>query len=98
MQILDVLPTMWMMALAFFEQAAASPAAVVDGTLEFIVKGVSEEKLTARARRTALDMARIRELAAGGAAFERSGHLRCGADHPRVARALKRHADDEHGR
>eukprot|EP00965_Chrysotila_dentata_P127766 4224695-Pleurochrysis_carterae.AAC.1 len=30
--------------------AAASPAAVINGTLELIVKGVREEKLTARAR------------------------------------------------
>eukprot|EP00965_Chrysotila_dentata_P016235 537248-Pleurochrysis_carterae.AAC.1 len=69
--ILDVLQTMWPMALAFFEQAAASPAAVIDGTLELFVESVREEKLTARARRTALDMARIRELAAGDAAVER---------------------------
>eukprot|EP00965_Chrysotila_dentata_P066324 2195842-Pleurochrysis_carterae.AAC.1 len=34
--ILDVLPTMWPTALAFLEQAAASPAAVIDGTLELI--------------------------------------------------------------
>eukprot|EP00965_Chrysotila_dentata_P013385 442897-Pleurochrysis_carterae.AAC.1 len=38
--ILDVLPTMWPEAFAFFEQAAASPAAVVDGgSLELIVEG-----------------------------------------------------------
>eukprot|EP00965_Chrysotila_dentata_P149926 4951489-Pleurochrysis_carterae.AAC.1 len=62
---LDVLPTVWPTALAFFQQAAASPAAVIDGTLELIVKDVREE-LTARARQApALDMARIRELAAG---------------------------------
>eukprot|EP00965_Chrysotila_dentata_P096639 3193231-Pleurochrysis_carterae.AAC.1 len=69
--ILDVLPTMWPTALAFFEQAAASPTAVIDGTLELIVEGVREEKLTARARRAAVDMARIRELAAGDAVVER---------------------------
>eukprot|EP00965_Chrysotila_dentata_P249195 6208771-Pleurochrysis_carterae.AAC.1 len=63
--IIDVLPTMWPKALAFFQQAAASPAAVVDGSLELIVDGVREEKLTARARRAALDMASIRTLAAG---------------------------------
>eukprot|EP00965_Chrysotila_dentata_P135433 4477907-Pleurochrysis_carterae.AAC.1 len=69
--LLDVLPTMWPTALAFFERAAASPAAVIDGTLELIVEGVREEKLIVRARRAALDMARIRELAAGDAAVER---------------------------
>eukprot|EP00965_Chrysotila_dentata_P133727 4423076-Pleurochrysis_carterae.AAC.1 len=37
----------------------------MDGTLELIVDGVGEEKLTARAHRAALDMARLRELAAG---------------------------------
>eukprot|EP00965_Chrysotila_dentata_P060759 2013268-Pleurochrysis_carterae.AAC.1 len=37
--ILDVLPTMWPTALAFFQQAAALPAAVIDGTLELIVDG-----------------------------------------------------------
>eukprot|EP00965_Chrysotila_dentata_P122973 4064717-Pleurochrysis_carterae.AAC.1 len=63
--ILNVLPTMWPTALAFFQQAAASPTAVIDGMLELIVDGVREEKLTARACRAALDMARIRELAAG---------------------------------
>eukprot|EP00965_Chrysotila_dentata_P054057 1793982-Pleurochrysis_carterae.AAC.1 len=56
---------MWPTALAFFQQAAASPAAVIDGMLELIVDGVREEKLATRARRAALDMARIRELAAG---------------------------------
>eukprot|EP00965_Chrysotila_dentata_P151927 5020135-Pleurochrysis_carterae.AAC.1 len=56
---------MWQTALAIFQQAAASAAAVIDGTLELIVDGVSEEKLTARALRAALDVARIRELAAG---------------------------------
>eukprot|EP00965_Chrysotila_dentata_P137565 4550709-Pleurochrysis_carterae.AAC.1 len=70
--ILDILPTMWPPALPrLFEQAAASPAAVIDGTLKLIVEGLHEEKLTARARRAALDMARIRELAAGDAAVER---------------------------
>eukprot|EP00965_Chrysotila_dentata_P163583 5401428-Pleurochrysis_carterae.AAC.1 len=63
--ILDVLPTMCPTALAFFEQAAASPVSVIDGSLELIVEGVRQEKLTARARREALDMARIRTLAAG---------------------------------
>eukprot|EP00965_Chrysotila_dentata_P118945 3932998-Pleurochrysis_carterae.AAC.1 len=37
--ILDMLPTMWPTALAFFEQAAASPAAVIDCSLELIVEG-----------------------------------------------------------
>eukprot|EP00965_Chrysotila_dentata_P107789 3560227-Pleurochrysis_carterae.AAC.1 len=63
--ILDVLPTMWPEALAFFKQAAASPAAVVYGSLELIVEGVREDKLTARAHRAAFDMARIRTLSAG---------------------------------
>eukprot|EP00965_Chrysotila_dentata_P026431 875204-Pleurochrysis_carterae.AAC.1 len=36
--ILDVLPTMWPSALAFFEQAAASLiAAAIDDTLELII-------------------------------------------------------------
>eukprot|EP00965_Chrysotila_dentata_P053230 1766812-Pleurochrysis_carterae.AAC.1 len=56
---------MWPTALAFFEQATDSHAAVIDGTLELLVERVREEKLAARARRAALDMARIRELAAG---------------------------------
>eukprot|EP00965_Chrysotila_dentata_P015088 499062-Pleurochrysis_carterae.AAC.1 len=35
--ILDVLlPTMWPTALCLFQQAAASPAAVIDDTLELI--------------------------------------------------------------
>eukprot|EP00965_Chrysotila_dentata_P180227 5950523-Pleurochrysis_carterae.AAC.1 len=55
---------MWPTALAFFEQAAASPASVIDGSPELIVEDVQEEKLGARARRAALDMTRIRELAA----------------------------------
>eukprot|EP00965_Chrysotila_dentata_P150016 4954866-Pleurochrysis_carterae.AAC.1 len=53
--ILDLLPTMWLTALAFFEQAAASPAGVIDGTLKLVVEGMRKEKLTARARRAALD-------------------------------------------
>eukprot|EP00965_Chrysotila_dentata_P045750 1519733-Pleurochrysis_carterae.AAC.1 len=57
---------MWPTALAFFQQAAASPAAVIKGMLDLIVDGAREAKLSAaRARRTALDMARIREPAAG---------------------------------
>eukprot|EP00965_Chrysotila_dentata_P188625 6172851-Pleurochrysis_carterae.AAC.5 len=43
--ILDVLLTTWTTALAFFKQAAASPAAVVDRTLELIVEGARGEKL-----------------------------------------------------
>eukprot|EP00965_Chrysotila_dentata_P132850 4392732-Pleurochrysis_carterae.AAC.1 len=35
--ILDVLPSMWPTSLAFFQQAAASPAAMIDGALELIV-------------------------------------------------------------
>eukprot|EP00965_Chrysotila_dentata_P171755 5667892-Pleurochrysis_carterae.AAC.1 len=64
---------MWPTALAFFEQAgAASPAGVIAGSLELVVEGVREEKLTARARRAALDMSRsIRELAAADAAVRR---------------------------
>eukprot|EP00965_Chrysotila_dentata_P095584 3159356-Pleurochrysis_carterae.AAC.1 len=69
--ILDLLPTMWPNTLSFFQQAAAPPAAVIDCTLELIVDGVREEKLTARARRAAYDMARIRELAAGDLLFGR---------------------------
>eukprot|EP00965_Chrysotila_dentata_P120063 3971356-Pleurochrysis_carterae.AAC.2 len=65
--ILYVLPKMWPMALAFFEQAAASPAAVIDGTLELIVEGVREEMLLRRARRATC----ICELAAGNAVVER---------------------------
>eukprot|EP00965_Chrysotila_dentata_P026387 874089-Pleurochrysis_carterae.AAC.1 len=47
--IFDMLPTIRTTALAFFEQAAASLAAVIHGTLELIVEGVRKEKLTARA-------------------------------------------------
>eukprot|EP00965_Chrysotila_dentata_P150757 4980879-Pleurochrysis_carterae.AAC.4 len=44
---LDMQPTMWPIALACcFEQAAASPAAVIDGTLKLIIEGVREEKPT----------------------------------------------------
>eukprot|EP00965_Chrysotila_dentata_P071717 2369294-Pleurochrysis_carterae.AAC.1 len=69
--ILDVLPTVWTTALAIFQQAAASPAAVIDVTLELIVESAREEMLLARARQAALDMARIRELAGVDAAVER---------------------------
>eukprot|EP00965_Chrysotila_dentata_P071494 2361927-Pleurochrysis_carterae.AAC.1 len=69
--ILDVLPTTWPTALAFFEQAAASPAVVIDGMLELVVEGEREEKLSARARRAAFDISRIRELAAGDTAVKR---------------------------
>eukprot|EP00965_Chrysotila_dentata_P120652 3989837-Pleurochrysis_carterae.AAC.1 len=68
---------MWPTALAFFEQAAASPAAVIDGTLELIVEGVREEKFTARARRAALDMARIRDGARGRGCGGRALGLCC---------------------
>eukprot|EP00965_Chrysotila_dentata_P015727 520676-Pleurochrysis_carterae.AAC.1 len=63
--ILEVLLTMWPMALASFEQAAASPAAVFDGTLKLVVEGVREEKLTARARRAALDVGSAHPRACG---------------------------------
>eukprot|EP00965_Chrysotila_dentata_P035631 1185557-Pleurochrysis_carterae.AAC.3 len=58
-------------ALAIFKQVANSPAAVINGTHELIVEGVREKKLTTRAHRAALDMARIRKLSAGDSLVER---------------------------
>eukprot|EP00965_Chrysotila_dentata_P154174 5095328-Pleurochrysis_carterae.AAC.1 len=69
--ILDVLSTMWPTVFDFFEEAAVSPSAVMDGSLELVVKGVREEKLTSRARQAAVDIARIREMAAGSPIVER---------------------------
>eukprot|EP00965_Chrysotila_dentata_P016161 535224-Pleurochrysis_carterae.AAC.1 len=63
--ILNLLLAMWPTAFAFFNQAAASPEDVIDGTLELIIEGVRKEKLTTRARQAALDMACICKLAAG---------------------------------
>eukprot|EP00965_Chrysotila_dentata_P237635 6202029-Pleurochrysis_carterae.AAC.1 len=77
-RIVDMMPTMWPTALTFFEQAAASLAAVIDGTLELIVEGVREEKLTARPRRAALDMARIVPRASGCWGFARRAPAVCG--------------------
>eukprot|EP00965_Chrysotila_dentata_P198867 6179056-Pleurochrysis_carterae.AAC.2 len=56
--------------LVFFEKAAESPSAVIDGSPGFIIEGVREEKVTARARRAALDIARIHEMAAGSPIVE----------------------------
>eukprot|EP00965_Chrysotila_dentata_P238473 6202517-Pleurochrysis_carterae.AAC.1 len=53
----DVLQTMWLTARAFFEQATALPEGVIDETLELVVEGVREEKLTARARQAAQHVA-----------------------------------------
>eukprot|EP00965_Chrysotila_dentata_P244648 6206095-Pleurochrysis_carterae.AAC.1 len=79
---------MWTAVLAFFEQATASPATVIDGTLEVIFEGEREEKLTARARREAFDMARICERAAGNAAVERLASAAFSA----MAAATRNHA------
>eukprot|EP00965_Chrysotila_dentata_P077999 2572053-Pleurochrysis_carterae.AAC.1 len=72
-------------ALAFFQQVAEAPAAVIDGMLELIVDGVRKEKLIALLRQAALDMARIRKLARPGfacwaiAVFGLHGDGRCNA-------------------
>eukprot|EP00965_Chrysotila_dentata_P263418 6214827-Pleurochrysis_carterae.AAC.7 len=57
--------------LEFFEKAAASPSAVIDGALELTIEGGREEKPTARARRATFDIACIRERAAGDLIVER---------------------------
>eukprot|EP00965_Chrysotila_dentata_P003069 100172-Pleurochrysis_carterae.AAC.1 len=43
----------------------------MDGSLELVVEGVRKEKLTARARCAAIDIARIREMVAGSPIVER---------------------------
>eukprot|EP00965_Chrysotila_dentata_P117785 3891957-Pleurochrysis_carterae.AAC.1 len=54
---------MWPTALEFFEsRLRVSSLAVIDGTLEIIIEGVSEAKLTARAHQAALDIVRIRQI------------------------------------
>lgn len=69
--ILDVLPKMWPAALDFFERGAASPSQVVDGSLRLTIEEARDPKDTPRARRAAIDMQRIRRLAAGDALVER---------------------------
>ena len=62
--ILDVLPTMWPQALAFFREAAASPATVLGGSLQLLLSCDREAKLTERAKRGALDIALVRKQVA----------------------------------
>ena len=63
--ILDVLPVMWPQALAFFKEAASSPQHIMDGSLELLLSCDREAKLTERAKRSAVDMQRIRAKVAG---------------------------------
>jgi len=69
--ILDILPVMWPETLAFFEAAAAAPSKVVDGSLTLSLSVAREAKVTPRATRAAIDIARIREKAAGDTIIEK---------------------------
>ena len=69
--IFDVIPKMWPGALDFFERGTASPSQVVGGSLYLMINGIREPKGTPRARRAAIDMQRIRRLAAGDVLVER---------------------------
>lgn len=69
--ILDVLPNMWTRSLNFFEQAAASPQSVIDGSLRLSIEGIREAKETPRAQRAAIDMQRIRRLSTGDELVQR---------------------------
>ena len=68
--VLDVLPRVWPAAHDFFVSAAASPSAVIDGSLAMDL-GVNVEPPAAtasqakRSARAAIDVARIRRVAAG---------------------------------
>lgn len=88
--ILDVLPIMWPAALTFFEKAAASPRLLVEGSLCLELEIAKEAKLTPRAQRAALDLARIRRLAAGDALVERMISAACAA----MANATRNHASE----
>ena len=63
--ILDVLPKLWPQTVAFFKEAAAFPKNIVDGSLQLLLACDKEAKLTARGKRSAVDMARIRKLVDG---------------------------------
>eukprot|EP00965_Chrysotila_dentata_P150486 4970787-Pleurochrysis_carterae.AAC.2 len=65
------MPTMWPTTLKLVAKILASPSAVIDGALELIIEGVREQTLNARARRAPLDIARIRQMAAGDPIVER---------------------------
>ena len=62
--ILDVLPQMWPKTLAWFEEMAADPQGVINGSSPLVMEGVREAKATARSKRAELDMVRIRRLIA----------------------------------
>jgi hypothetical protein len=94
--ILDVLPEMWPRTLAFFEQAAASPRQLIDGTLKLKLNCTREAKVTPRAQRAALDVKRIRKLVEGDALVERMVSAACTAmakatGNPRVRVSAGRH-------
>ena len=70
--VLDVLPTVWPKTLRFFEDAAANPTGLLDGSLRLELGGAASPAaaastvgLTRRAERARIDMARIRGKAAG---------------------------------
>jgi hypothetical protein len=73
--VLDVLPHVWPEAHSFFQRAAASPSAVVNGSMKMelgldalLHNSASQAKRSERAR---IDMARIRIKAAGDPLVER---------------------------
>ena len=74
--VLDVLPHVWPAAHSFFELAAASPSAIVDGSLQMelglelapVAETASQAKRSARG---AIDMARIRAAATSDPVVER---------------------------
>ena len=74
--VLDVLPRVWPAAHAFFERGAASPAAVVDGSLVMDVSVAATPapqtpSQVSRAARGQIDMVRIRRKAAGDPIVEK---------------------------
>jgi hypothetical protein len=74
--VLDVLPRVWPAAHSFFERAAASPSAVIDGSLKMelgldvapVAASPSQAKRSARAQ---VDMTRIRAASKDDATVER---------------------------
>ena len=74
--VLDVLPCVWPAAHSFFERAAASPSAVVDGSLQMelglelapVAETASQARRSARG---AIDIARIRAAARSDSVVER---------------------------
>ena len=94
--VLDVLPRIWPAAHSFFERAAASPSAVIDGSLqmelgcELAPAAPATDSQAKRSARNRIDMVRIRAAATNDTTVEKLLAAAFGA----MAKATANHASE----